>query len=154
MFAIISYGIINKLKEDYMKKSTINRILIGIIAFLILTICVLIIQIINRPRYTADAEPQTATIVEIPISEAMPSTLEPESEESTVSDSAPTTLRGKSSAKVNIRELPSEDARVLQTIEAETEFQVLEILDSGWVKIQYADITEAYISSSFVILLD
>ena len=103
---------------------------------------------------SADAEPQTATIVEIPISEAMPSTLEPESEESTVSDSAPTTLRGKSSAKVNIRELPSEDARVLQTIEAETEFQVLEILDSGWVKIQYADITEAYISSSFVILLD
>ncbi len=142
---------INKVKEDYMKKRTINRILIGVIAFLIAAICILIVQIANRPRYTVANETETATIIEIPQSEALSNIQETQtSEEDTVQESS--LQRGKTSTKVNIRELPTEDARVLETVEAGTEFDILEILDSGWTKIQYGEM-EAYISSSYVILI-
>lgn len=142
---VISY------KEVHMKKRTINRILLGIIAFLTVAICILIVQILNRPRYTANSEVETATITEITQSEAIPDiqetqTVEPE----TVANN--TVLRGKTSTKVKIRELPSADSRVLETVEEGVEFDILEILDSGWTKIQYND-QEAYISSSYVILI-
>lgn len=142
---------INKVKEDYMKKRTINRILIGIIVFLIAAICILIVQILNRPRYSAANEMETATIIEIPQSEAIPATPETQDTEEPAAQDA-STQRGKTSTKVNIRELPTEDARVLETVEAGTEFDILEILDSGWTKIQYGEM-EAYISSSYVILI-
>ena len=137
-----------------MKKRTINIILLGIIAFLVVAICILFIQILNRPRYTATNEPQTAVITEISYSEAISAPLEtqPSEEKEAVMDES-SLLRGKASTKVNIRELPSEDARVFETIEAGSEFTVLEILDTGWTKIQYAEGLEAYISSSYVILI-
>lgn len=137
-----------------MKKRTINIILMSIIGLLIVAICILIVQILNRPRYTAATEPQTAVITEIPHSEAVPAfqeTQTAEQEEEVIE--ASTALRGKTSTKVNIRELPSEDARVLETVEAGFEFDILEILDSGWTKIQYQTDMEAYISSSYVILI-
>lgn len=136
-----------------MKKRTINRILIGIIALLIVAICILIVQILNRPRYTAVSEPQTAVIPEIAHSEAVPATQETqEAQEESMEDTS-SILRGKTSTKVNIRELPSEDARVLETVEEGTEFNIIEILDSGWTKIQYMETLEAYISSSYVIIV-
>ena len=112
------------------------------------------IQILNRPRYTASTEPQIAVITEIPHSEAVPvvpktQSAEPEEE---VQEEV-SSLRGKTSTKVNIRELPSQDARVLETVEAGTEYDIIEILDSGWVKIQYTEDIEAYISASYVILI-
>ena len=137
-----------------MKKRTINIILMGTIGLLIIAICILIIQILSRPRYTATTESQTAVITEIPHSEAIPVLPEPPSVESTedyVEESS--LLRGKTSDKVNIRELPSEDARVLETVEAGSEYNIVEILDSGWVMIQYSEDKEAYISSSYVILI-
>lgn len=142
-----------------MKKRTINIILMSIIGMLIVTICILIVQILNRPRYTAISEPQTTVITEISHSEAVPviletqpvQTVETHPEEIIPEESS--TLRGKTSAKVNIRELPSQEARVLETVEAGTEYDILEILDSGWTKIQYTETIEAYISSSYVILI-
>lgn len=142
---VISY------KEVHMKKRTINRILLGIIAFLTVAICILIVQILNRPRYTANSEVETATITEITQSEAIPDIQETQTAEpETVANN--TVLHGKTSTKVNIRELPSADSRVLETVEEGVEFDILEILDSGWTKIQYND-QEAYISSSYVILI-
>lgn len=136
-----------------MKKRTINRILICIIVFLIVAICVLIVQIANRPRYTATTEAETATIIEIPQSEAIPVTQETQQAgEEAPNEDNDSLKRGKTSSKVNIRELPSEDARVLDTVEEGTEFNILEILDTGWTKIQYEE-QEAYISSSYVILI-
>lgn len=137
-----------------MKKRTINIILMSIIASLIVAICVLIVQILNRPRYTVATEPQTTVITEIPHSEAVPSTQKtlPVEKEAEMADEA-SNLRGKASTKVNIRELPTEEARVLETVEEGTEFDILEILDSGWTKIQYQDNIEAYVSSSYVILI-
>lgn len=136
-----------------MKKRTINIILMSIIGLLIVAICVLVVQILNRPRYTAATEPQTTVITEIPHSEAVPTIQEAQhvEEEEVIEESS--TLRGKTSTKVNIRELPTEDARVLETVEAGIEFDILEILDSGWTKIQYTTDMEAYISSSYVILI-
>lgn len=137
-----------------MKKRTINIILMSIIFLLIVAICILIVQISNRPRYTAVADPQTTVITEIPHSEAVPvipDTLAVQTEEELPEE--PSVLRGKTSTKVNIRELPSQEARVLETVEAGTEYDILEILDSGWTKIQYTDTLEAYISSSYVILI-
>lgn len=137
-----------------MKKRTINIILMSVIGLLIVAICVLIIQILNRPRYTATAEPQTTVITEISHSEAVSSIQESQSAEPDKELSEETsTLRGKASTKVNIRELPSEDARVLETVEAGTEFDIIEILDSGWTMIQYQEDMDAYISSSYVILI-
>lgn len=137
-----------------MKKQTINIILMSTIGLLIIAICILIIQIINRPRYTATNEPQTAVITEIPHNEAVPVIQEPPSSESKedVSEEA-SGLRGKTSAKVNIRELPSEDARVIEIVEAGSEYNIIEILDSGWVMIQYQEDSAAYISSSYIILI-
>ncbi len=137
-----------------MKKRTINIILMSIIGLLIVAICVLIVQILNRPRYTASTEPQTTVITEIPHSEAVSNIQESQTVEPEVNEPEhSSTLRGKTSTKVNIRELPSEDACVLETVEAETEFDIIEILDSGWTKIQYQENMEAYISSSYVILI-
>ena len=137
-----------------MKKRTINIILMSTIGLLIIAICILIIQILGRPRYTATAEPQTTVITEIPHSEAVPVIQEPPSTEVSEDISEESShLRGKTSSKVNIRELPSEDARVLETVEAGVEYNIIETLDSGWVMIQYQEDTEAYISSSYIIII-
>lgn len=143
-----------RIKEDTMKKRTINIILMSIIGLLIVAICVLIVQILNRPRYTATSEPQTTVITEIPHSEAVSSIQEsqPAEPKEEISEEN-SSLRGKASTKVNIRELPSEDARVLETIEAGTEFDIIEVLPSGWTMIQYQENMDAYISSSYVILI-
>ncbi len=142
-----------------MKKQTINIILMSIIGILVVAICVLIVQIMNRPRYTVATESQTNVIEEIPYSEAISSLQNTPETEPTEPIEEPSTdssvMRGKTSGeKVNIRELPSADSRVLETLETPgTEFEILEILDSGWTKIRYLEDQEAYISSSFVILL-
>ena len=137
-----------------MKKQTINIILMSTIGLLIIAICILIIQILSRPRYTATNEPQTAVITEIPHSEAVPIIQETQSYEDKEDISVESSvLRGKTSTKVNIRELPSEDARVLEMVEAGSEYNIIEILDSGWVMIEYQEDLEAYISSSYVILI-
>lgn len=137
-----------------MKKRTINIILMSIIGLLIVAICVLIVQILNRPRYTTATEPQNTVITEIPHSEAVPTIQETQTvEEEEEIIEASSSLRGKTSTRVNIRELPSEDARVLETVEAGSEFDILENLDSGWTKIQYSTDMEAYISSSYVIII-
>ncbi len=139
-----------------MKKSTINRILISIIILLVVAIMILLICIVTRPRYTAEDEPQTAVITEIPASEAVIDTSGTQTATGDEPEPATgdTVLRGKTSTRVNIRELPSADSRVLETVEAGAEYEILEIMESGWVKIQYTDSLEAYISSSYVILLN
>lgn len=46
-----------------MKKSTINTILISVIALMSVSICFLIFCIATRPRYVIVSEPQTETAV-------------------------------------------------------------------------------------------
>lgn len=149
-----------------MKKSTINKILFGVIAFLIVAICVLITQIVTRPRYINTQEAETTVIAEAESIVDVSSTEEDSEEFQTqqdtqASDSAITddsvitddqTMHGKTSSLVNIRDAASEDARVIDTVEEGTEFEILEILDNGWTKIIY-DGQEAYISSAYVILI-
>lgn len=153
----IGRGVINC---RYMKKSTINKILFGIIAFLIVAICVLITQIVTRPRYIDTQEPETAVIAEAESIIDVSSTQETSEESQAQQDMQPSdniiaddqAMRGKTSSLVNIRDAASEDARVIDTVEEGTEFEILEILDNGWTKIIY-DGQEAYISSAYVILI-
>ncbi len=139
-----------------MKKTTINTILLSIIAIMSISICFLIFCIVTRPRYVIVNEPETAKIMEVDnLSEdtalpetisAMNDTLPAETETSTT-----TMMHGKTSTRVNIRDAASQDARVLNTVDEGTTFDILEISNNGWTKILYEGV-EAYISSDYVII--
>ncbi len=60
-------------------------------------------------------------------------------------------MHGRTSTRVNIRDAASENAKVLNTVDEGTTFEIIEIQDNGWTKILYEG-TEAYISSNFVIV--
>ena len=149
-----------------MKKSTINKILYGVIAFLIVAICILITQIVTRPRYINTQEEETAVIAEAESIMDVSSTTDDSEDlqiqqDTQVDDSVinddnvitnDTAMHGKTSSLVNIRDAASEEARVIDTVEEGTEFEILEIMDNGWTKIIY-DNQEAYISSAYVILI-
>ena len=135
-----------------MKKTTINTILLCIIAIMSISICFLIFCIVTRPRYVIVNEPETAVITEVVnIMETQPAETA-----SLVSEAEPPkehtdTKHGKTSTRVNIRDAASADAKVLDTVEEGTTFDIIEIQDNGWTKILYDD-SEAYISSNFVII--
>lgn len=135
-----------------MKKTTINTILLCIIAIMSISICFLIFCIVTRPRYVIVNEPETAVITEVVnIMETQPAETA-----SLVSEAEPPkehtdTKHGKTSTRVNIRDAASADAKVLDTVEEGTIFDIIEIQDNGWTKILY-DGSEAYISSNFVII--
>ncbi len=133
-----------------MKKKTINKILLGVIAFLVLAICILSAEIVRRPRYINISEPET-TVIEEAALDASTTVVE---ESATVSSATETVtaLRGKTSTKVNIRDAANADAKVLATVEAGYEFDIIEIQDNGWTKLKYED-QDAYISSSYVIVI-
>lgn len=133
-----------------MKKSVINRILIGVIAFLLVAICILSVEIAKRPRYINIAEPETNMIEEASL-EAVQAGESPESEQTTESGET-AALRGKTSTRVNIRDAASDQAKVLATVDEGYEFDIIEIQDNGWIKIKYEE-QDAYISSSYVILV-
>ncbi|MDE7323875.1 MAG: SH3 domain-containing protein [Lachnospiraceae bacterium] len=143
-----------------MKKTTINTILICIITVMSVSICFLIFCIITRPRYTISNESEIATIVEsVNLSgEPQAQSTAPATASATADpvpdvENTPDTRHGKTSTRVNIRDAASEDARVLDTVDEGTTFDILEIMDNGWTKIMYQDY-EAYISSNFVIVLN
>ena len=140
-----------------MKKSTINTILISVIALMSVSICFLIFCIATRPRYVIVSEPQTETAVITEMS-GIAEDLQSETAsapvdvvDSAIDDTIPSDdMQGKTSTRVNIRNAASSDAKVLDTVEGGTTFKILEIQDNGWTKIQYEE-TEAYISSDYVI---
>lgn len=132
-----------------MKKKTINKILLGVIAFLVFAICILNVEIARRPRYINISEPETTVIEEATLDT---STDSEESATVTSTQETVTALRGKTSTKVNIRDAANADAKVLTTVEAGYEFDIVEIQDNGWTKIKYED-QDAYISSSYVIVI-
>jgi Bacterial SH3 domain. len=142
-----------------MKKNFINNILIGIIVVLCISICFLIFCIAKRPRYVETSEPETAVIAEIPesINTTASSTVNsdlpelPQTNDSKKDDSAKEHMQGKTSTRVNIRDRATEDAKVLDTVDEGTTFEIVEILDNGWTHILY-DNTDAYISSAYVII--
>ena len=140
-----------------MKKSTINTILISVIALMSVSICFLIFCIATRPRYVIVSEPQTETAVITEMS-GIAEDLQSETAsapvdvvDSAIDDTIPSDdMQGKTSTRVNIRNAASADAQVLDTVEGGPTFKILEIQDNGWTKIQYEE-TEAYISSDYVI---
>lgn len=136
-----------------MKKTTINRILIGVITLMVLSICFLIVCIVTRPRYIDTSEPETAVIREVPFVESQPEALAEDSGQPvTETAEAPPVLQGKTSARVNVRNAPTEDGKVLATVDEGTVFEIVEILDNGWTHVIYDD-QDAYISSSYVIVI-
>jgi len=137
-----------------MKKTTINTILLSIIAIMSVSICFLIFCIVTRPRYVIVNEPETAKIIEADnLSEdaVLPETISAMNDTLPVETETSTTMHGKTSTRVNIRDAASQDARVLNTVDEGTTFDILEILNNGWTKILYEG-SEAYISSDYVII--
>lgn len=138
-----------------MKKTTINTILLSIIAIMSVSICFLIFCIVTRPRYVIVNEPETAKIMEADnLSEdsVLPETLSARNDTLPTETEIPnSTMHGKTSTRVNIRDAASQDARVLNTVDEGTTFDILEILNNGWTKILYEG-SEAYISSDYVII--
>ncbi|MCM1182694.1 MAG: SH3 domain-containing protein [Roseburia sp.] len=137
-----------------MKKTTINRILTGVITIMVLSICFLIVCIVTRPRYIDTTEPETAVIREIPFVENQPAALAEDGVQpvSETQEAAPA-LQGKTSTRVNVRNAPTEDGKVLATVDEGTVFEIVEILDIGWTHVIYDD-QDAYISSSYVIIIN
>lgn len=138
-----------------MKKTTINAILMMLIALMSVSICFLIFCIVTRPRYTAVVETENAIITEaVPDNVQLAGNVETAGNipapaaESKAND----IMRGKTSTRVNIRNAASADAKVLDTVEGGTTFEILEIQDNGWTKILYNE-EEAYISSDYVIIV-
>lgn len=142
-----------------MKKTTINAILISVITIMSVSICFLIFCIVTRPRYVIVNEPEAAVITEASnLSEDDTQQSEhifAENDPETAAGEPPadSTMHGKTSTRVNIRNAATEDAKVLSTVDEGTTFDILEILDNGWTKILYEG-SEAYISSSYVIILN
>lgn len=141
-----------------MKKIILNRILIGIIVCLSISICILIICIINRPHYINTEELETAVITEVPISESFidndsETADKTEASEAIATEESVQKKYGKTSTEVNIRDADNPQAKVLATVDAGTKFEIIEIQNNGWIKIIY-DGAEAYISSSYVILIN
>lgn len=122
------------------------------------SICFLIFCIVTRPRYVIVNEPETAAM----ITEAANLSEDTQQSEGLISNNnigtssgeeqpASTVQHGKTSTRVNIRDAASDQAKVLDTVDEGTTFDILEIQDNGWTKILYEG-TEAYISSNFVII--
>jgi len=134
----------------YMKKTTINAILISIITVLSVSICFLIFCIVTRPRYVIVDEPETVIITE---ASNLSEDSQPDNAPSAMPAAEPpaSTMHGKTSTRVNIRDAASENAKVLNTVDEGTTFDIIEIQDNGWTKILYEG-SEAYISSSYVII--
>lgn len=138
-----------------MKKTTINAILIAVITLMSVSICFLIFCIMTRPRYVIVNEPETVMITEASnLSEDIqqPKNISTDNgTEPPVEEPIPNTMHGKTSTRVNIRNAASENAKVLNTVDEGTTFDIIEIQDNGWTKILYEG-SEAYISSNFVII--
>lgn len=109
-----------------MKKSTINTILISVIALMSVSICFLIFCIATRPRYVIVSEPQTETAVITEMS-GIAEDLQSETAsapvdvvDSAIDGTIPSDdMQGKTSTRVNIRNAASADAKVLDTVKVE-----------------------------------
>lgn len=145
-----------------MKKTTISNILMGIIVVLCISICFLIICIVRRPRYIETADSESAIITENPddfnltgtvttINNDTPQLPDLDIPTTSEEDTSAVQMRGKTSTRVNIRNAPTEDGKVLETVDAGTEFDIVEVLDIGWTHITYNG-EDAYISSAYVII--
>lgn len=143
-----------------MKKTTVSNILMGIIVVLCISICFLIFCIVRRPRYIETTNSKSAIITESPEDFNLTGTVTTNNDMSELPDvNIPTTeedtstvqMQGKTSTRVNIRNAPTEDGKVLETVDAGTTFDIVEVLDIGWTHIIYNG-EDAYISSAYVII--
>jgi hypothetical protein len=130
----------------------------GIIVVLSISICFLIFAIASRPRYsTASETPEPAIITEandeIPASADINQSVVLNDDIAVGTDDQSQSLQGKTSARVNIRDNPSADAKVLDTVDGGTLLDIIEVQSDGWTKINYNN-SIAYISSDYVILLN
>lgn len=135
-----------------MKNSTINKLMYLYIGLLFIIIMVLSVKIIKRPHPIYDKMNDSSLVEETDAVQIEGQASAETALDDSNNEESNLTLHGKTASRVNIRELPSTDSRVLSTVEKDYTFDIIEILDSGWTKIKFAE-SEAYISSDFVILI-
>lgn len=134
-----------------MKNSTINKLMYLAICFLSIFIIFISFKIITRPHPIYEKLDESVSTIDNSEQESLNAAVPDAPVEEPTNDNT-TTLHGKTSSRVNIRELPSTDSRVLTTVEKDYSFNIIEIMDNGWTKIVFGD-SQAYISSDFVILV-
>lgn len=129
-----------------MKSSTINKIMLGTIAVLFVICIVLVLKIKTRPRMAAIEDAAAALGME----------QTEEVQENVTQDETVNAEKEKkqvvvTTSRVNVRDIDSEDGKVLTTVEAGAEFDFVEVLGNGWTKIIYEG-QEAYIISECITL--
>lgn len=148
-----------------MNKKTISNILMGIIIVLCISICFLIVCIVRRPRYIETSENESAVIADGAGDASSDSAIMPrgnipdtasstDTGESAAAESSIAAVpQGKTSTRVNVRNAPTENGKVLDTVDADTTFDIVEVLDTGWTHVIYNG-EDAYISSAYVIIIN
>lgn len=130
-----------------MKKQTISALLTALMICLTIAIIVVIIRIQMRaPMPVEPAESDSYIMLEEASSQNAVSENLPEepSETETVLVAVPNV-----STSVNVRSGPGTEYNRLGSAYSNNEYEVLEILESGWTKLLYSD-QEAYISNEFI----
>lgn len=128
------------------KSSTLNKIMMTAIAALLVICVVLCIKIRNRPRIAMIEDAAAALGIE-QTEEIEQEIMTQENQEAEV----PKKQIAVTTSRVNVRNIDSEDGKVLTTVEAGAEFDFVEVLGSGWTKVIYEG-QEAYIISECVTL--
>lgn len=133
-----------------MSKNRISAILMGFIICLVITIIVLMIKLGLRPEDTTTeaivAEEQGVVIQEGSISTEEVIEQEPEELQEEVVEEV---ILVRANNTVNVRSQDSADSEKLGTLSLGEELVLVEILDSGWTKVQYNN-AEGYVKSEYV----
>lgn len=130
-----------------MKKQTISALLTALMICLTIAIVVLIIKIETRQPVIEEASGPVDVYEEEDVSaNAISPTAETTEEESvTILVAVP-----NASSSVNVRSGPGTDYSRIGSAYSNNEYEVIEVLSSGWTKISYSD-QEAYINSEYVV---
>lgn len=131
-----------------MKKQTISALLTALMICLTIAIVVVIVRIQMRgERVVEPADSDGFVVQEVTGSQNSVSDNQEEDE----AFAAVTVLVAvpNATSSVNVRSGPGTEYNRLGSAYSNNEYEVLEILDSGWTKLLYSD-QEAYINSEFV----
>ena len=130
-----------------MKKKTISAILTALIIVLLIAITFLIIRVSMRgPQRDAEQVSLNQTTIS---ENTSPEETEPEP---TVSENTVTTVMvaiPQATNSVNVRSGPGTEYERIGSAYSNCEYEVIEILDNGWTKLDYEG-QEGYISSEYL----
>ena len=132
-----------------MSKNRMSAILMGFILFLVIAIAILIITLSLRPENTTTevliGNKQDVWIQE----EGIPEEEVDEQEKEVVAEPVISVKWVRSIGKVNVRSQDNSESVKLGTLSDGEELVMLDVLESGWTKVEY-DGAEGYVKSEYL----